>query len=84
MSFQDEYQNLMAKPIEEIKEDSFFRSDNFKNEPWYGDFQMFMTIGVCTPAAEHALQVRKALKVMGYTTHISVRGGETYVVPGEV
>ena len=55
MSFEDEYRKLMEKPIEEIKEDIFFRPDNFqKNEPWYGDFQMYMTGGVCQPPEEHA------------------------------
>ncbi len=68
MSFEDEYRKLMEKPIEEIKEDIFFRPDNFQNEPWYGDFQMYMTGGVCQPPEEHALRVRKALKVMGYDT----------------
>ena len=61
MSFEDEYRALMAKPVEEIKEDIFFRMDNFQDEPWYGDFQMYLTVGVCQPSEEHALQVRKAL-----------------------
>ena len=30
MSFEDEYRKLMEKPIEEIKEDIFFRMDNFR------------------------------------------------------
>ena len=34
MSFEDEYRALMAKPVEEIKEDIFFRMDNFHDEPW--------------------------------------------------
>lgn len=75
MSFEDEYRKLMEKPIEEIKEDIFFRPDNFQNEPWYGDFQMYMTGGVCQPPEEHALRVRKALKVMGYDTHTVSRDG---------
>ena len=65
MSLQDEYRELMAKPIEEVREDIFFRPDNFREEPWYGDFQMFLAIGVCQPPEEYTLQVRKALKVMG-------------------
>ena len=84
MSFEDEYRELMAKPIDEIREDIFFRADNFRDELWYGDFQMYMAIGVCTPPEEHALQVRKALKVMGYATHTANRNGQTYVLPGEV
>ena len=84
MSFEDGYRELMAKPIDEIGEDIFFRADNFRDEPWYGDFQMYMAIGVCTPSEEHALQVRKALKVMGYATRTTIRDGQTYVLPGEV
>ena len=34
MSFQDEYRELMAKPIDEIRPDIFFRPDNFQDEPW--------------------------------------------------
>ena len=83
MSFEDEYRALMAKPIDEIKEDIFFRYDNFRDEPWYEDVQMYRAVGICVPAAEHALQVRKALKILGYATHTTVRDGTTYVVPGE-
>ena len=83
MSFQDEYRALMAKPIEEISEDISFRPDNFQEEPWYGDFQMFLAIGVCQPPEEHTLQVRKALKVMGYDTHTVLREGKTFILPGE-
>ena len=83
MRFQDEYRELMAKPIEEIREDIFFRADNFRDEPWYGEFQTYMAIGVCQPPEEHALQVRKALKVMGFTTHMTERDGKIYVLPGE-
>ena len=78
------YYEMMAKPIEEIREDIFFRYDNFRDEPWYEDFQMYLAIGVCVPKEEHALQVRKALKIMGYDTHTSQRDGQTYVLPGEV
>lgn len=78
------YHEILAKPIDEIREDIFFRYDNFRDELWYEDFQMYLAIGVCTPQEEHALQVRKALKIMGYATHTTIRGGQTYVVPGEV
>lgn len=30
-----------------------------------------------------ALLVRKALKMMGYSTHTTIREGKTYVLPGE-
>ena len=53
MSFEYEYRELMAKPIDEIREDIFFRADNFQDEPWYGDFQMYMAIGVCQPPEEY-------------------------------
>ena len=49
MSFEDEYRELMEKPIEEIKEDIFFRMDNFQHEPWYGEFELFLAAGVCQP-----------------------------------
>ena len=83
MSFEDEYRKLMEKPIEEIKEDIFFRMDNFQHEPWYGECELFLAAGVCQPPEEQALQVRKALKVVGYDTHTVSRGGRTYILPGE-
>ena len=83
MSFEDEYRELMAKPIEEIKGDIFFRMDNFQHEPWYGEFQLYLVIGVCQPSEEHVLQIRKGLKVMGYDTHTASRDGRTYILPGE-
>ena len=43
------YYELMAKPIEEIREDIFFRYDNFRDEQWYEDFHMYLAICVCTP-----------------------------------
>ena len=61
----NEYRALMAKPIEEISEDIFFRPDNFQ------------------PPEEYTLQVRKALKVMGYDTHTALREGKTFILPGE-
>lgn len=83
MSIRDECRALMAKPIEKIKEDIFFRPDNFQGEPWYGEFQLFLAIGVCQPPEEYILQVRKALKVMGFLTHTASREGKTYILPGE-
>ena len=84
MNFEGEYRALMAKPIDEIKPDIFFRYDSFRDEPWYEDVQMYRAVGVCVPAAEHALPVRKALKILGCATHTTVRDGTTCVVPGEV
>ena len=49
MSFEEEYRELMAKPIEELKEDIFFRMDNFQNELWYGELKLYLTLGVCKP-----------------------------------
>ena len=81
MNIQDECRELLAKPLEEIRENIFFRPDNFQEEPWYDDFQMFLAIGVCQPLEEHALQVRKGLKVMGFDTRATIRGGKTCIVP---
>lgn len=81
MSFEDEYRELMEKPIEEIKEDIFFRMDNFQHEPWYGEFELFLAAGVCQPPEEQALQVRKALKVVGYDTHTVSRGRQDLYPP---
>lgn len=74
---------VLETPLEEIREDVFFRADNFQNEPWYGDFQIYRNLGVCQPKPEHALEVQKALKVMGYPTHAAERNGKTYLLPGE-
>ena len=83
MSFEDEYRESMAKPIEDIKEDIFFRADNFQDEPWYDDFQLYMVLGVCQTSEENALQIRKALKIMGFSTHTTSRNGKIYILPGD-
>lgn len=49
----------------------------------YGEFELFLVAGICQPPEKHALQVRKALKVMGYDTHTVSRDGRTYILPGE-
>lgn len=76
-------QELLEKPLEEIQEDIFFRPDNFQGQPWYNDFMIYRNLGVCQPKPEHALEVQKALKVLGYPTHAAVRNGKTYLLPGE-
>ncbi len=37
--FETEYRRIFETPLEEIKEDIFFRADNFENEKWYGDLR---------------------------------------------
>lgn len=74
---------VLETPLEDIREDVFFRADNFQDEPWYGEFQIYRNLGVCQPKPEHALEVQKALKVMGYPTHAAERNGKTYLLPGE-
>lgn len=77
------YREELDKPLEEIKEDMFFRADNFRDEPWYGEFLLYTRIDVCQPAPEHALEVRKALKIMGYPTHTFEKDGKLYIASGE-
>lgn len=77
------YREELDKPLEEIKEDMFFRADNFRDEPWYGAFLLYTRIGVCQTTPEHALEVRKALKIMGYPTRTFEKDGKLYIAPGE-
>ena len=74
---------VLETPLEEIQEDSFFRADNFMYEPWYNEFMIYRNLGVCQPEPEYVLEVQKALKVMGYSTHVAERGGQLYLLPGE-
>ena len=75
------YREEFKKPLEEIKEDIFFRADNFEGEAWYGDLMLYMRIGVCQPEQEHIPELQKALKIMGYHTHIMENGEKPYLVP---
>lgn len=75
------YRDEFKKPLEEIKQDIFFRADNFQNEEWYGDFMIYMNIGVCQPLPEYCLDIQKALKIMGYKTRLAEHNGKTYIVP---
>ena len=81
-NYESFYKEEFKKPLEEIKEDIFFRADNFKNEEWYGDFLIYTQIGVCQPSPEHALEIQKALKIMGYPTHTSEHKGKICITPG--
>lgn len=74
----------LNRPLDEIREDIFCRPDSFQNEPWYMDFEMYRRIGVCQPQPEHVLEVRKALKLMGYPTHVTEHGGKPLLAPGEI
>ena len=74
----------LDKPLEKMTEDPFFRADTFQNEPWYGDFEMYRRIGVCQPDPEHVPEIRKALKIMGYATQVTVRNGKPFLVPDEM
>jgi len=77
------YCEELDKPLGDIREDIFFRKDNFKDEDWYDDFLMFLNIGVCQPKTEHILTVQKALKIMGYNTRISKINGGSCVLSVE-
>lgn len=76
-----EYRRIFETPLEEIKEDIFFRADNFKNEAWYGDLQMYLAIGVCKPDRGSLPDLQKALKVLGYPTQTSEIDEELFLIP---
>jgi hypothetical protein len=75
------YDGLFAKPLDEIKEDIFFRADNFQNEKWYDELLIFMSIGVCNTPPEHSSELQKALKIMGYATRTKEHNGKLYILP---
>ena len=81
--FETEYRRIFETPLELIREDMFFRADNFENERWYGDLQMYLAIGVCKPDKECVSDLQKALKVLGYHTRTRIRenDGELFLVP---
>ena len=77
----DKYNGLFNKPLEEIKEDLFFRPDNIKDEWWYDDLMMFRALGVCKPEKEAVVNLQKALKVLGYDTESKELNGMLFLVP---
>ena len=79
--FEAEYRRIFEMPLEQIKEDMFFRADNFEKERWYGDLQMYLAIGVCKPDRGSVANLQKALKVLGYNTRISENDGEPFLLP---
>ena len=79
--FEAEYRRIFETPLEQIKEDMFFRADNFEKESWYGDLQMYLAIGVCKPEKDCVANLQKALKVLGYPTRISENDGEPFLLP---
>ena len=79
--FETEYRRIFKTPLEEIKEDIFFRADNFENETWYGDLQMYLAIGVCKPEKDCVSDLQKALKVLGCPTRTREIDGDLFLVP---
>lgn len=79
--FEAEYRRIFEMPLEQIREDMFFRADNFEKERWYGDLQMYLAIGVCKPDRGCVADLQKALKVLGYNTRISENDGEPFLLP---
>jgi hypothetical protein len=75
------YREELRKPLDEIKEDIFFRADSFQKETWYGDFSNYIRLGICQPSPGHALEIQKALKIMGYSTRTSKNKGKIYILP---
>lgn len=67
----------------EGKEDMFLRVDAFKDKPWYGDVVLFTRIGVCKTKVEHAPDVYKALKQLGYSVRLKTKDGELYILPAK-
>lgn len=51
--------DILNKPLAEITEDPFFRADNFKNEPWYDDFQMYRTSAFASRSRNTRFRYRK-------------------------
>ena len=66
-----------------MKEDMFLRVDAFKDEPWYNDVALFTRIGVCKTKVEHAPDVYKALKQLGYSVGLKTKDGELYILPAK-
>ena len=65
-------------------EDIFLRPDAFEEFPWYGQFRVFLSIGVCKVPEDEVEDIRKALAGMGHKTHTAIRDGEpgVYVIGG--
>ena len=57
--FEAEYRGLFEKPLEEIQQDIFFRADNFQNEKWYGELQIYLAIGICQTDRDCASDLQK-------------------------
>ena len=81
MIFDENVYAIMKRPIEQIKEDYLIRKEVFSNEPWYDEFILYLSIGVCQPKEEHITDVRKVLKLFGHETSIRQSNGMEFVVP---
>ena len=65
-------------------EDIFLRPDAFEEFPWYGQFRVFLSVGICKVPENEVEEIQKALVGMGYKTHTATREGEpgVYVIGG--
>jgi len=61
-------------------EDIFLRKEFFEDEPWYNEFCIFLSIGVCTAEKpEYVEAIQDAISQMGFATKVFEKNGETYI-----
>lgn len=77
------FYDLLSFYYVSAKEDIFLRADAFKDEPWYDAVSLFTRIGVCKSKSEHAPEVCKALKQLGYSVRLKTKEGDLYVFPAK-
>lgn len=59
--------------------DPFLRADKFAKEPWYGELQIFLRIGICRPLPEYRAAVKAALTDLGYETREITDGYDVFL-----
>ena len=50
---------VLETPLEDIREDVFFRADNFQDEPWYGEFQITAIWAFASPSRNTPWRCRR-------------------------
>lgn len=60
----------------------FLRKDSFKDKPWYNNFQIFCSIGICEAPDQEVKEIREALARFLYGTRVSPceKPGFSYII----
>ena len=75
----EEFEELLEKIGEEI----FWGANNLNGETGDKELMPYMENGIRKPCPSNVSEVQRALKIMGYDTHMLENGGKSHLMQGD-